>query len=65
MSLTIESSEVSGFSQYATPWHFGADLRRCIAFVHAMLNKKRPKPAKEKHAATIHAAADEATQQAA
>ena len=41
-----------------------AAMKKWNAFVHAMLNNKRSKQAKEKHTPIIHSAAEEATQQA-
>jgi integrase len=42
-----------------------AAMKKWNAFVQAMLNKKRPKPAREKHAPSIHTAAEDAGQRAA
>ena len=42
-----------------------AAMKKWNAFVQAMLNKKRPKPAREKHAPSIHTAAEDAAQRAA
>jgi integrase len=42
-----------------------AAMKKWDAFVQAMLNKKRPKAAKAKHASITHSAAEEAAQQAA
>jgi hypothetical protein len=41
-----------------------AAMKKWNAFVQAMLNKKRPKPAREKHAPSINTAAEDAAQQA-
>lgn len=40
-------------------------MKKWNTFVQAMLNKKRPKPAREKHAPSIHTAAEDAAQRAA
>jgi integrase len=40
-------------------------MKKWNTFVQAMLNKKRPKPAKEKHAPSIHTGAEDAAQRAA
>jgi hypothetical protein len=42
-----------------------AAMKKWNAFVQAMLNKKRSKPAKDKHARSIHTATEDATQRAA
>ncbi|HWE19174.1 MAG TPA: tyrosine-type recombinase/integrase [Hyphomicrobiaceae bacterium] len=42
-----------------------AAMKKWNAFVQAMLNRKRPKPAREKHAPSIHNAAEDAAQRAA
>jgi integrase len=42
-----------------------AAMKKWNTFVQAMLNKKRPKPAREKHAPSIHTAAEDAAQRAA
>ena len=42
-----------------------AAMKKWNAFVQAMLNRKRPKAAKEKRTPIIHSAAEEAAQQAA
>jgi len=50
-------------------WNYMPEKRTAVkkwnAFVQAMLNKKRPKAAKEKSTPIIHSAAEEAAQQAA
>jgi integrase len=42
-----------------------AAMKKWNAFVQVMLNKKRPKPAREKHAPSIHTAAEDAARRAA
>jgi integrase len=42
-----------------------AAMKKWNTFVQAMLNKKRPKPVREKHAPSIHTAAEDAAQRAA
>jgi integrase len=42
-----------------------AAMKKWNTFVQAMLNKKRPKPTREKHVPSIHTAAEDAAQRAA